>query len=310
MPNNVYNRLIIKGESNKLEQFYIKNRTEENLEKEELLCFSNLVPIINYLDWYDERIQKWSTKWEPYDITINENYDNNILEYEFYTAWSPPHEWLLTVSKIYPELEFTIYSEDEFINFFCENIYIDGKHTNLYEYDCNQIKDYMKDYLKLSPCHIYNYLLSCNYNIQKLSIFLDKKIKISKINEYEIDENEYEIDENENEIDENEINENEIDSELYDILSDYCNENNLFRNNFVQNKILEYLIDWIRDNTDNIKNLQSYVRSIFAKRILFRYKISKELAIIPPLCNGYPGGKEYHEGLARFNELYITSKEV
>ena len=104
MPNNVYNRLIIKGESNKLEQFYIKNRIEENIdteEKEELLCFSNLVPIINQDNWYEERIQKWSTKWEPYDITINENYDNNILEYEFYTAWSPPHEWLLTISKIF-----------------------------------------------------------------------------------------------------------------------------------------------------------------------------------------------------------------
>ena len=302
MPNNVYNRLIIKGESNKLEQFYIKNKKEENIdteekeekeEKEELLCFSNLVPIINQDNWYEERIQKWSTKWEPYDITINENYDNNILEYEFYTAWSPPHEWLLTVSKIYPELEFTIYSEDEFINFFCENIYINGKHTNLYEYDCNQIKDYMKDYLKLNPFTIYNYLLSYNYNIQKLFVFLDKKSKIdNEINYNEINEND------------NQIDESEIDSELYELLTDYSSENNLFRNNFVQNKILEYLIDWIRDNIDNIKNLQSYVRSIFAKRILFRYKISKELAIIPPLCNGYPGGEEYHEGLARFNDLY------
>jgi hypothetical protein len=294
MPNHVYNRLIIKGVSNKLEQFYIENKNEENInkdEKEELLCFSNLVPIINQDNWYEERIQKWSTKWEPYDIIIKENYDNNILEYEFNTAWSPPHEWLLTVSKIYPELEFTIYSEDEFINFFCENIYIDGKHTNLYEYDCYQIKDYMKDYLKLSPCNIYNYLLSCNYDIHKLSTFIDKKIRID----------DYEINENQNE---NEINESEIDSELYDLLTDYCNENNLFRNNFVQNKVLEYLIDWIRENVDKIKNLQSYVRSIFAKRILFRYKISKELAVIPPLCNGYPGGEEYHEGLVRFNELY------
>lgn len=291
MPNHVYNRLIIKGESNKLEQFYIENKKEENIIteediEEELLCFSNLVPIINQDNWYEERIQKWSTKWEPYDITINENYDNNILEYEFNTAWSPPHEWLLTVSKIYPEFEFTIYSEDEFINFFCENIYINGEHTNLYEYDCNQIKDYMKDYLKLSPCNIYNYLLSCNYNIQKLFVFLNKK-------------NNNEINENDNQIDES-----EIDSELYELLTDYSSENNLFRNNFVQNKILEYLIDWIRDNIDNIKNLQSYIRSIFAKRILFRYKISKELAVIPPLCNGYPGGEEYHEGLARFNELY------
>lgn len=302
MPNHVYNHLILKGISSKLEQFFNENKKEKNTEEdterdteedteEELLCFSNKVPIINQDNWYEECIQKWSTKWEPYDIFVKEDYSHDILEYEFNTAWSPPHEWLLTVSKIYPELEFTIYSEDEFINFFCENIYIDGKHTNLYEYDCNEIKDYMKDYLKLSPSHIYNYLLSCNYDVQKLSIFLNKK---SKIDDNEINENN----------NENEINENEIDSELYDILSDYCNENNLFRNNFVQNKILEYLIDWIRDNIDNIKNLQSYVRSIFAKRILFRYKISKELAVIPPLCNGYPGGKEYHEGLARFNELY------
>jgi hypothetical protein len=295
MPNHVHNNLTINGASILLEKFFIDNKKKENIdteELEELLCFSNLVPIINQDNWYEECIQKWSTKWEPYDIEVKENYSNNILEYEFNTAWSPPHEWLLSVSKIYPELEFTIYSEDEFINFFCENIYIDGKHTNLYEYDCNQIKDYMKDYLKLNPYNIYNYLLSCNYNIQKLSFFLDKK---NKVEDNEI---------NENEINENEINENEIDSELYDILSDYNSENNLFRNNFVQNKILEYLIDWIRNNIDNIKNLQSCIRSIFAKRILFRYKISKELAIIPPLCNGYPGGEEYHEGLARFNELY------
>ena len=292
MPNHVYNHLIIEGNQEILEKFYFENKKKENIakeEKEEILCFSNLVPI-NEDNWYEESIQKWSTKWEPYDIEVKENYSDNKLEYKFNTAWSPPHEWLLSVSKIFPDLEFTIYSEDEFINFFCENIYIDGKHTNLYEYDCNQIKNYMKDYLKLNPCKIYYYIISCNYDIHKLSFFLEKKIKI---NENEI-----------NEINENEINENEIDSELYDILTDYCSENNLFRNNFVQNKILEYLIDWIRDNIDKIKNLQSYFKSIFAKRILFRHKISKELAIIPPLCNGYPGGEEYHEGLARFNELY------
>ncbi len=291
MPNNVYNHLIIEGDQEILEKFYFENKKKENIDKEEneeILCFSNLVPI-DEDNWYEESIQKWSTKWEPYDITVSEEYSNNKLEYEFNTAWSPPHNWLLSVSKIYTELEFSIYSEDEFINFFCEDKYIDGNHTNLYEYDCNHIIDYMKDYLKLNPIEIYNYLLLNDYDIKKLFNFIEKK----KVN-YNEDNNE----------DDNEFNLEDEDSELYEILGEYCSENNLLKMHLVQDKVFKYLIDWIIENNNILKNLQSYFRVIFAKRILFRHKLSKELSVMPPLSNGYPGGKEYHEGLIIFNELY------
>ena len=40
--------------------------------------------------WYDWRVQNWGTKWDCYDLSIDE--DEQELNLEFNTAWSPPEE--------------------------------------------------------------------------------------------------------------------------------------------------------------------------------------------------------------------------
>jgi hypothetical protein len=40
--------------------------------------------------WYDWRCQNWDTKWDCYDVEIDDDYMPNEFEVTFNTAWSPP----------------------------------------------------------------------------------------------------------------------------------------------------------------------------------------------------------------------------
>ena len=40
--------------------------------------------------WYNWRVANWGTKWDCYDLTIDE--DEQELTLSFNTAWSPPEE--------------------------------------------------------------------------------------------------------------------------------------------------------------------------------------------------------------------------
>lgn len=45
--------------------------------------------------WYDWNVRVWGTKWNAYEVTCNDNLDENnlanyTLSYSFSTAWSPP----------------------------------------------------------------------------------------------------------------------------------------------------------------------------------------------------------------------------
>ena len=42
--------------------------------------------------WYDWRNQNWGTKWDAYDLTIDESDLPNGFEASFNTAWCPPEE--------------------------------------------------------------------------------------------------------------------------------------------------------------------------------------------------------------------------
>ena len=42
--------------------------------------------------WYDWRNQNWGTKWDAYDLTMDESEMPHGLEVEFNSAWCPPEE--------------------------------------------------------------------------------------------------------------------------------------------------------------------------------------------------------------------------
>ena len=53
--------------------------------------------------WYDWRLQNWDTKWDAYDVSIDDD-DPDQLEVSFNTAWSPPEAICNEIREQYPDL--------------------------------------------------------------------------------------------------------------------------------------------------------------------------------------------------------------
>ena len=53
--------------------------------------------------WYDWRLQNWDTKWDAYDLTV-EDEDPDQLEVTFNTAWSPPEAICHKIREDYPDV--------------------------------------------------------------------------------------------------------------------------------------------------------------------------------------------------------------
>ena len=53
--------------------------------------------------WYDWRIQNWDTKWDAYDVSVDDD-DPDQLEVSFNTAWSPPEAICNQIREDYPDL--------------------------------------------------------------------------------------------------------------------------------------------------------------------------------------------------------------
>ena len=53
--------------------------------------------------WYDWRIQNWDTKWDAYDVSIDDD-DPEQLEVSFNTAWSPPEAICNKIREDYPDV--------------------------------------------------------------------------------------------------------------------------------------------------------------------------------------------------------------
>jgi hypothetical protein len=62
-------------------------------------------------DWYHWQIANWGTKWDASDVTVSS--DNNVLRYNFNTAWSPPLAVLTKLSEIYPNRTLRFVYEEE-----------------------------------------------------------------------------------------------------------------------------------------------------------------------------------------------------
>ena len=54
--------------------------------------------------WYDWRNQNWGTKWDCYDLTIDEDELPNGFTAEFNTAWCPPEEVASAIKEQFDDL--------------------------------------------------------------------------------------------------------------------------------------------------------------------------------------------------------------
>lgn len=149
MPNYCTNLLEVTGPDK--DKFY-----EDVKGPDDEFTFSSLIPIPNFkeitkeeyinlftdeekkfnifgtvpnMDEYSFCVIKWGTKWEPIDL-VTDHYDD-MLSYQFYTAWSPPENWLRTISKKY-DLCFELTSYEEGCDFYIY-LSIDNGEEILYE---------------------------------------------------------------------------------------------------------------------------------------------------------------------------------
>ena len=53
--------------------------------------------------WYDWRLANWDTKWDAYDVSIDDD-DPEQLEVSFNTAWSPPEAICSKIREDYPDV--------------------------------------------------------------------------------------------------------------------------------------------------------------------------------------------------------------
>ena len=54
--------------------------------------------------WYDWRLENWDTKWDAYDLTVDDD-DPDQLEVTFNTAWSPPTAICNQIREQYPDVD-------------------------------------------------------------------------------------------------------------------------------------------------------------------------------------------------------------
>lgn len=79
------------------------------------------------VEWdYDLALETWGTKWPDSETQIN-NHSSVNLEFNFVTAWSPPIIGIMTISKIFPNILFTLYYEGEGMEFIGQIVTKNGK---------------------------------------------------------------------------------------------------------------------------------------------------------------------------------------
>jgi len=115
MPNHTSNKLTVNGPSDAVTRFKLANAGKEeplSLEKAlptppELLGDNSIVDG-SMPDWYNWRVENWGTKWDVYDVC---EWEGNSIK--FFSAWSPPIEWLRAIAEKYPDLSFQLDYADE-----------------------------------------------------------------------------------------------------------------------------------------------------------------------------------------------------
>lgn len=150
MPNWCMNKLTIKGETARLEEFrkhaegkrpayslsyeekeiYAKiNDTASGVMPVNVLQFHNFIPVPEEIlrkgydeAGYDWERSNWGVKWGACDASIEDAGRENELVYVFNTPWRDPYNWLEATAKQYPDLKFRLEYEELGIGF--EGFYV------------------------------------------------------------------------------------------------------------------------------------------------------------------------------------------
>ena len=99
MPNHCCNTLVVaKGAM----PIILKNYVREDDQGNDIFDFDRITPIGNVPDWYDQRLEKWGTKWSGYELNIGES------SIDFYTAWGPPLPIIKKLAELHKDFIFCL----------------------------------------------------------------------------------------------------------------------------------------------------------------------------------------------------------
>lgn len=166
MPNWVENEITITGDKTVLSQikeqlarkvFYFTNHsTYEDTGRVDLqpindnpFSFYNIVsPLVDGrepddFDWYNWNLANWGVKWDSHQALLANETDNELF-YTFSTAWSDPDIVLVTLSKLFPDVEIVNrWTEEQ--GFGEENLYENGTRTVLDKWDIPEYTEEEED---------------------------------------------------------------------------------------------------------------------------------------------------------------------
>ena len=123
MPNHCFNKIEIYGkeaskiaskiESEETPFDFTKIFPEPDYDKVEVFSTfgEKTKPVTKDQAWWDWRVQNWGTKWNSYDCEVIELEDDEV-EYNFYTAWSPPEGVIEKLREQYPDIEITAFYDE------------------------------------------------------------------------------------------------------------------------------------------------------------------------------------------------------
>ena len=107
MPNWCSNRATINGPAPVIEEIRLKLTQDDP----ELLNW--MVPQPNFegdQDWYNWNVSNWGTKWDICDVYIDNNTEEDSIEFSFSSAWAPPVEafttWAFNDGRVQFSLEY------------------------------------------------------------------------------------------------------------------------------------------------------------------------------------------------------------
>jgi hypothetical protein len=139
MPNWCYNHIEVKGKPNDIKKI---SNIIENLKKEKNdMLFQSLIGLPEGIDiekynddWYDINVNWFGAKWDV-GIDFVEEIEEDYILFSGYTAWSPPTNFCIELSKRY-NVQVEMYFEESGFDY-CGKSWIDsegGCSEELYAY--------------------------------------------------------------------------------------------------------------------------------------------------------------------------------
>ena len=153
MANDCENTLYIEGTEEEIFSFIKENASQDETGEKVFFTFTASIPVQlkekdNFYDW---AVENWGTKWDA-EVEEDWEYHDLMAQISFITAWCPPEEYIVTISKLYPNLTFTLQYVEHGLQF-CGDIVAnngvsyntDLDYENVYGVFCEECDDFCQN---------------------------------------------------------------------------------------------------------------------------------------------------------------------